>query len=167
MGWLSSDLYIQIDKGWLSVTNLDTGDEVTSGTIVAVPRHKGEKPRLVAISELEAARVDEEQGRAKLIDGFGHERVVIGDFEAAEFALKSVIRSLLPGWWVRIGTALVHVRREMRGGLTDVELRAVRDLLEYAGAKHTRLYLQPAEVPMREVRRLLSAEPGREPHLRY
>jgi hypothetical protein len=165
MGWLSTDLYVQIHEGRLSVTNLDTGDEVTSATIVAVPRREGEKPRLVEASELEAATIEEEQGRIELIDGFGHDRVLIGDFEAAEFALKSVVRSLLPGWWTRIGSALVHIQREIRGGVTTVELRAVRDLMEYAGAKHTRLYLRPTEVPVREVRRLLSVEPGREPHL--
>ena len=81
MGWLSTDLYVQIHEGRLSVTNLDTGDEVTSATIVAVPRREGEKPRLVEASELEAATIEEEQGRIELIDGFGHDRVLIGDFE--------------------------------------------------------------------------------------
>jgi hypothetical protein len=167
MGWLSSDLYIQIDKGWSSVTNLDTGDEVTSATIVAVPRRKGEKPRLVNTSGLEAATIEEKQGRIKLADGFGHERVLVGDFLAAEVALRTITRHVLPNRWKRVGGVLIHIRRELRGGYTEIELRAVRDLVSLIGPKQFYFYERPNSLSPREAKRLLGADPKREPNLSY
>src|SRR6056297_903535 len=122
MGWLSTDLYMQIHEGWLSVTNLDTGDEVTSNTVVAMPRRKGEKPRLVETSELEAATIEEEQGRIELVDGFRHERVLVDDFLAAEVALRTTAKRVVSNRWLRVGSILIHIQRELEGGATGVEI---------------------------------------------
>lgn len=96
--------------------------------------------------------------------GFDHPRVVLGDWAAANASLKAAIARVAPSRWHRVRRALFHVQHEWEGGLTEVELRALKDLaLDTAGLRsRINLYLRPAVLPGDEVGRLLAATPGSE-----
>lgn len=165
MSFLSTDIYVQAKRSWMSLVDLKTEREVSSSTLIALPLRERGRPELV--SDINRAETAAARGAIELLDGFGHDRVFVGDFEAAEYALKLLLKRVKPAWWRRVDHILFHVQREMAGGLTEVEKRAIRDLCLYVGAKHVRLYLKPTTLSLRDVRRLLKMDDGREPHLTY
>ncbi len=97
--------------------------------------------------------------------GFDHPRMPVGNFEAADSALKGAIQRIAPPWPRRLGRLLFHIQHEWEGGLTEVELRAVKDLSTSAGATSVNVYIIPKDLSDAEIQRLLRAKRGSEPGL--
>lgn len=94
--------------------------------------------------------------------GFGHPRMPVGNFEAADAALKGAIYRIAPSWPRRLGRILFHIQHEWEGGLTQVELRAIMDLSVSAGARAVRVYAIPGALSETDIQRLLRAKRGSE-----
>lgn len=100
---------------------------------------------------------------------FDHPRCVIGSFEAAEEAILrafSQVRQSALGGFVEVGTrsVLVQIKRDLEGGLTDIEARGLFDLHYMCTKADTvRLYEGQHHLSDQKVRELLSASPEDEP----
>ncbi len=97
--------------------------------------------------------------------GFDHPRMPVGDFGAADAALKGAIQRIAPSWPRRLNRLLFHIQHEWEGGLTEVELRAVKDLSVSAGATSVTVYIIPQALSEADIQRLLRAKRGSEPGL--
>ncbi|MEM6784190.1 MAG: hypothetical protein AAF624_10715 [Bacteroidota bacterium] len=149
-------LYIQIKRGWLSVTDLPRDNTFETLTRVAyVPRAKRFEPRPITDAELASLR-REWGDRLQVGDGFSHPRLPIGNFESAEHAFRYAIRQVLPHRRGRPGRLVVHVQEAWEGGLTDVELRAFRDMSINAGAITLGFLLEPMTLSNQDVLALLN-----------
>lgn len=85
---------------------------------------------------------------------FAHPRMVVGDFTVAERLLVMAFRAFHKGrgWsflrpMVRV---IVHPLRELEGGLTQVERRALEELMQNCGARRIAMHIG-RELTMQEV----------------
>ena len=92
--------------------------------------------------------------RSAVEEGFGHPRLLIGDYRLAEHAIKRALGRVLgvQEWPHRV---LVHVQEELDGGVSEVEVRALRELGLHAGAHEVWLYRKPKKLSRDEVEGLL------------
>lgn len=98
--------------------------------------------------------------------GFSHPRLPVGDFGAAHAALAEAVASVKPSRLHKVRRALFHVQHDWEGGVTEVELRAIKDLAtDTTGGARVNVYLRPANLSESEVRQLLDAKPGSRPGL--
>lgn len=149
-------LYIQVKRGWLSVTDLSRGTTFETHTRVAyAPLAKRFEPRPITDAELASLRREWED-RLQVGDGFSHPRLPIGNFELAEYAFRYATRQVLQPRRGRPGRVVVHVQEAWEGGITDVELRAFRDMSINAGAIRLGLLLEPMTLSNQDVLALLN-----------
>ncbi len=85
---------------------------------------------------------------------FAHPRMVFGDFNVSEKLVAGAVRAFYnqQSWtfFRPVVGAIIHPLRNLEGGLTQIEIRALRELAENVGARrvavHTGRELTPAEV---------------------
>lgn len=75
-----------------------------------------------------------------LVNPFTHPRMCISDFDAAEATVRIFVRSVLPRSLVK-PAMIVHPLLSYEGGLTQIEIRALSDLLLNIGAKQTYVWV--------------------------
>src|SRR5690606_14079259 len=119
-------------------TDLRTGAAVETATLIAIDNRTGKgRP---------ATQGDRESEVVTLIDGFDHPRVIIGDFQVADLALKHAWKELRSSRFAQLRGMLIHVQDEWEAGISGIEKRALRDIAGSLGANlhRTRLFLRPA-----------------------
>lgn len=93
--------------------------------------------------------------RFSVEEGFGHPRLLIGDFLRAETALRRATEHVFgPGQRPR--RLLMHAQEELDGGLSEVELRVMREAALGTGAREIWLYRSPRKLTRDDVNRLLN-----------
>lgn len=93
-----------------------------------------------------AARAAAAQGGAQVFNPFAHPRSLVSDFTLAQQVLKTFVRRVVGGGFRFLPSPLVvmHPLGEHAGGLTQVEVRALRELALGLGAREAQVWQGPA-----------------------
>ena len=119
------------------------------------------RPGRVTVESPDLGRSAEASG-----PGFSHPRLPVGDFGAAHSALSAAVASVRPSRLYKVRRVLVHIQHDWNGGVTEVELRAIKDLaVDTTGTFRINIYVRPADLSETDVRELLDAKPGSRPGL--
>jgi len=93
------------------------------------------KPRILGIGAAASA------ASGTRINPFKHPRILISDFRVAEVLLMHAFKSVCPRSWLRPHPiAVCHVVEPLEGGLSEIEVRALMEMIEGAGARETFLW---------------------------
>jgi len=72
---------------------------------------------------------------------FSHPRMLLGDFNVAERALKEALHKMRkPRFWTMPPKVVLHPRERLEGGLSPIEHRAITELAIAAGAMKVGLF---------------------------
>ncbi|MDE1153463.1 MAG: rod shape-determining protein [Micavibrio sp.] len=131
----SAKFLIRISADRLYAKNLQNGQVFDEAAMVAFA--DSTKKTAIAISDA-SARAD-----AVYVWPFReHPRLLLSDFTAAEALLKYAVRRLTPSLSLFAPDFIVEVTRPLEGGIGAIELRALEELCQAAGARRM-LYLAP------------------------
>jgi len=131
----SAKFFIRISADRLYVKNLQNGQVFDEAAMVAFA--DSTKKTAIAFSDA-SARPD-----AVYVWPFKeHPRLLLSDFAAAEALLKYAVRRLTPSLSLFAPDFIVEVTRPLEGGIGTIELRALEELCQAAGARRM-LYLAP------------------------
>jgi len=130
-------IYVQISPERLTLKDPKTGQtlsEVPELALSPPPRRRilaaGPQARLAAASE-----------PAEVVNPFAHPRSLISDFILAEQLPKYQLRRMHRRAWLAASPHIViHPLGDPEGGFTQVELRALRELANAAGASKVNVW---------------------------
>lgn len=135
--FLSTFLYIQLSPERICVRNLKTGTTIVERPEIAI----SQMPRRVIIAIGDNAREAALSTGALLVNPFAHPRSIVSDFTVAEQVVKHFVRRSMDNSLFSCAPRIVmHPIGEPEGGFTQVEMRALRDLAEAAGASKVGLW---------------------------
>ncbi|SDZ83626.1 rod shape-determining protein [Microbulbifer marinus] len=134
---LGATLYVQIWEKRIRVTNIDSGKIFDESPLVAVEARNGR--RIVAAVGNRAASVSGQD--VEVINPFSHPRSLLRDFSAGEKLLQHIFRKLTDQTLFTPSPIVVlQPMEKTQGGLTEVEVRAFRELALGAGAREVEVY---------------------------
>jgi rod shape-determining protein MreB len=128
--------YVQLSPQRLTVRNAATGEQISEVPEIAITKPPA-KQRVVAVGA--AARAVTDGTPVEVINPFTHPRTLVSDFTVAEVLLKAFFKRMPSNGWAQLmpaPCAVMHPLGEWEGGLTQVELRALRELALGAGASN-------------------------------
>jgi rod shape-determining protein MreB len=137
-------LYIQLSPERVLVRDPTSGRAIDEVPEIAIQHPPGGKITMLAVGR--EARGAAGQPHTTVHNPFAHPRSLVSDFTVAEQVLRAFIRRLHGGRVVFLPSPVVvmHPLGEHAGGLTQVELRAMRELALGAGARKVHLWQGPA-----------------------
>lgn len=144
--------YIRIEANRLQVNSpgVDKGYDDTATVAI---RTEPDGRKIVAAIGREADALPK-AATVELIRPFAHPRILVGDFTVAEKLLQHALRSLIKTqpWsfnrpMVRV---IIHPKRDLAGGLTQVEYRTLNELAFSCGARKVAIHEGP-DLTEREV----------------
>ena len=136
-------LYIQLSPQRVLVRDPKSGQAVDEVPEIAVQRPSGGKATVLAVGA--AARAAAAQPDTTVANPFAHPRSLVSDFTLAELVLKAFVRRVFGSkrLFLPSPTSVIHPLGEHAGGLTQVELRALRELALGAGAASVKVWQGP------------------------
>ncbi len=127
--------YLRVSRDRVLARNVSTGHFVEVTPKIGVDN----KYTIVSVGD----PVDPQA--TKVLRPFEHPRVLFNEFAAAEKILQFVIRELSPKkFFAPSNVVVVHPDSELEGGLTQIEARALREMVQGAGAREVHIYCGPA-----------------------
>jgi|SRR5690349_8873407 len=131
-------LYIQFSDTRLKVSSPSAAQPFECTPFVAIEDKNGKKIIAAIGREAEALK---SKTNMNVVNPFAHPRILIGDFTVGEKLLQHAFRSFFQGKWLfpRL-EGIMHPERELEGGLTQIEYRAVRELCENAGCRRSAIH---------------------------
>lgn len=151
---LRGTLYVQLSAAQLKVRDAKKGREIAEPPEMAIAREKG-KERIVGLGH--DARTPRPYG-VHVVNPFAHPRTPISDFTVAEQLLRGFIRRLVGrAVFAPSPRIVMHPLGDFEGGLTQVELRALRELAMGAGASEVVVWIGP---PLTDEQLLAPELPG-------
>jgi rod shape-determining protein MreB len=133
-------IYVRIGRESLTVRDARTGKELKEPPLAAIAQ--GAAKTLLAIGT-EAASLGGRDG-VVVVNPFAHPRTPLSDFTTAEALIKAMIRKLDGGrWWLPNPAIVMHLDYPVEGGLTQIEVRALKELGIGAGALHSTVWQGP------------------------
>lgn len=125
--------YVRLRRERLIVRNASTGAVFDDLPLIAL---SGEPKRRV-LTVGRAARA----ASTSCVNPFQHPRILIADFLVAEVLLRYAFHAVSPGGWLQPSPLVVcHVLEPLDGGLSQIESRALMELMAGAGARDTVLW---------------------------
>ncbi|WP_250460939.1 rod shape-determining protein [Microbulbifer litoralis] len=138
-------LYVQIWEKRIRVTDIGSGKIFDESPLLAVQKKgRGEKGRREVVVAAGNRASSLPAADTRVINPFSHPRSLLADFAAGEKLLQYIFRKLLGD--KLLGPSPLVVLQPMektQGGLTDVEVRAFRELALGAGARESLVYQGP------------------------
>jgi len=139
--YFKSLLYIQISPQRITLRNPVNGMVISEEpriAIVDVP-----KQRVLGVGPEAGLAIG--MPHARVVNPFAHPRTMVSDFSAAEQLLKQYVRRVSAGFnFFRPGpTIVLHLQGSHEGGLTQVEIRAFREMAMGAGGAQVVIYVGP------------------------
>ncbi|MDH5612505.1 MAG: rod shape-determining protein [Gammaproteobacteria bacterium] len=132
---LSAILYVQIWEYRIKVTDIKTLSVFDEKPLIEIKVLKNGKKEVVAFGN--AANI-------KSLNPFSHPRGIISDFIGGEKLLEKIIHKVLSkGLFTPSPSIIMHVMEKNEGGLTVVEIRALREMAAGAGARSVVVYQGP------------------------
>jgi len=136
-----NDVYVQLSENRLCAINVRNGDEYHQIPLVALEK-QGSKTLIKAIGA--DAKTWVKQPGVAVINPFSHPRVLVADFQKAEKVLMHAFQALFATSWFAVSPRVViQPMEKLEGGLTDIEIRALRELCLGAGAREVVVYVGP------------------------
>lgn len=136
-------LYIQLSPQRVLVRDPKSGRFVDEVPEIAVSRPPGGKATIVAVGA--EARMAAAQAGAQLHNPFAHPRSLVSDFTLASELLKAFVHRVGGGGlrFMPSPAIVLHPLGEHEGGLTQIELRALREMAFGVGATEVQLWQGP------------------------
>jgi len=135
----SHSLYIQLSPHTITVHVPRLGVTVRDAADIAIAQRS--KYRVVAAVGT-AASVLRGSANVQVFSPFAHPRSVVNNVEAAEALLRHLIKQTLGVRWLTWAPSVVlHPLGDYEGGLTDVEMSALRAMATGAGAGKVHIWL--------------------------
>jgi len=135
-------LYVQLSPECVTVRDPSTQEVISEVPEIAFQQASTAKAVILAVgsSARDAAGAPDTQ----VLNPFAHPRSLVSDFTVAEQVLKAFVRRIRGNSLFRPSPVIViHPLGEHEGGLTQVELRAFRELALGAGAAKASIWLGP------------------------
>lgn len=137
---LGNTLYIQLSSNCLKATDVESGNEFNQPPFIAIERASSGKLTVKAVG-LEAKNLVGHSG-LEVINPYCHPRQLIGHFQYAEIIMQHAIRVVCRKTLFSPAPRVVlQPMEKLDGGLTDVEVRALRELCLGAGAREVVIYV--------------------------
>jgi rod shape-determining protein MreB and related proteins len=137
---LRSTIYVQISRDRLRVRDPKKGRELAGPPELAITG-TGTKVKVVGFGD--SARVPR-PFPVEILRPFAHPRTPVSDFTVAEQLLRAFLRSLIARPWFAASPRIVmHPLEDYEGGLTQVEIRALRELALGTGASEAVVWVGP------------------------
>ena len=122
--------YLRVNRDRVTARNVSTGD------VVEVTPKLG----LDGSNKILSVGDPVDPSAVRVLAPFSHPRILIDDFTGGEKIVQHVVRELFGIGGIRPSPiVVVHPDLELDGGLTQIEARALREMVEGAGAR--RVYL--------------------------
>lgn len=150
--FLAKRLYVRLSAEEISVVRADTGRAFTEKPLVALKSVEG---RWLNLEIGQAAAALEAMGRP-VINPFQHDRVFVGDFDAAVALLRGATRAVLGGIMLR-PVMIVHPTHHLPSPLAPIEYRALLDIAFMSGAMGAAIH-EGAPLSLEEVRNYPASE---------
>ncbi len=134
-------LYARLSPDRLTVRNPKSGDTFDEPAVLAITQ--GQRKRVAAVGAAALAWSGTEP--VDLLHPFAHQRSLVSDFTVGEQLLKFALQQLMRKGWLALSPRLVlHPPGDVLGGLTGIELRALREMALGAGAREVTIWQGPA-----------------------
>ena len=128
-------VYVKLSPDMLSVREVNSGYELSEPPLIAIARIP--KERVLAVGR-EAAAIAASQG-AELVNPFKHPRALLSDFTVAERVVKHFVTKACKagkgGIFRPAPIVVLHPLVDPEGGFTQIEIRAMQELVMGAGAR--------------------------------
>ncbi len=130
-------LYVQIWENRIKVTDINSGNRYDEKPLMALQKNNKGKEVIIAVGN----RVDsmDNQLQTTIINPFSHPRTLISNFVVAEKILQHIIDTMFKPTFLK-PLIVVHPMETMKGGITQIEFRAFKELALGAGARDSTLY---------------------------
>ncbi|CAG1770974.1 hypothetical protein BAC3_01462 [uncultured bacterium] len=133
LDFLKNTVYIRLSIEYLSVLQVESNILFSDQPWVAIKEYKG-KRQIISYGKL--ALTIKDNPDIKIINGFKHPRTIIADFNIAELAMTYSVKQVFKHRkYCPSPIIIIHPMDEWEGGLTPVEIRALRELCCMAGAR--------------------------------
>ena len=135
-------IYVQLSPERVAVRDPKTHESVAEVPEVAIQHPSTGKATILAVGS--AARGAAGTPHTEVLNPFAHPRSLVSDFTVAEQVLKAFFRRVRGRSLLQPSPmVIVHPLGEHKGGLTQVELRAFRELALGAGASEVHIWQGP------------------------
>lgn len=134
-------IYIRISDERFYAKNLDSGAVFDEPALLAVSESGGR--RLIVGVGGNVARAVSEAGASRVAPFDTHPRVLVDDFDSASAVFKYAVKQVAGRSFIA-PTAIVHVTKNLAGGLAAIEKRALQELAQSAGLRGIRILDDPA-----------------------
>lgn len=131
---LRKTIYIQFSPDWLKVVCIE--NQRTAEDLPALLLN--EQRRVIAFGAT-ATQQSGDPSRT-LVWPFSHPRVCVSDYDSSQTLLRLFVRRVLPRAWIK-PIMIIHPLHSYEGGLTQLELNALSDLLLNTGAKQAYIWV--------------------------
>jgi rod shape-determining protein MreB and related proteins len=139
---LSPVLYLQLSAQRLHIRKPKSGEQIDEVPEIAISRAGGRSVILAVGAPARAAAAG--AAHAELSNPFAHPRSLVSDFTIAEQVIKFFVQRISGKGWLSLAPIIVmHPLGEHEGGLTQVEIRALRELALGAGACRVQVWQGP------------------------
>ena len=124
-------LYFRISSDWISVRLIEQKRELSDSPFVAFDEKKG----IIAIGAEAQKFMDQQNNGIQVLNAFDHPRTIFGSFNVEAATMRYLISKVMSKKIFVRPIMVLHPKYRFEGGLTQIELRALRDLGESAGAR--------------------------------
>ncbi|HEY8329779.1 MAG TPA: hypothetical protein VIO83_00375 [Pseudomonas sp.] len=126
-------LYLQLQSDKLRALHVESGRAFAEAPVLA---WRSEKGRVIPLAAGNAAQVLRGRPGVTVVNGFQHPRSLLADFSVAERTLQLLFKTFIPATLFQAApTVILHPLEHLEGGLTQVEIRGLAELLLGAGAR--------------------------------
>jgi rod shape-determining protein MreB len=138
--FLSSSFYVQVLEDRLRVVDFNSDREFDQPPFIAL--EKNNKGQLIVKAIGKDAKEFSSSTTIKTVNPFSHPRQLIVDFDSAEQILRHAFIQITNGKILAPSPKVViHPMEKLEGGLTQIEIRAFRELCLGAGAREAVVYV--------------------------
>nr|WP_315206659.1 rod shape-determining protein [uncultured Albidiferax sp.] len=135
-------LYVQLSPERVTIRDPKTQDVVAEVPEIAIQHPASGKAKILAVGS--AARGAANTPDTEILNPFAHPRSLVSDFTVAEQVLKAFVRRVRSRSLIQPNpVVIVHPLGQHEGGLTQVEIRAFRELALGAGASKALVWRGP------------------------
>lgn len=136
---LSPVVYVQIWENRIKATEITSGNIYDEKPFIAIKKNdKGEEIVTCVGNNAELLKNELD---TKIINPFSHPRALISNFVAAEKVLQHIIHTLSKHKFLAASPlTVIHPMEKLEGGLTQIELRAFKELALGAGSRESVVY---------------------------
>ena len=138
--YFDNTLYIQLSSNCLKVIDVNSGFEFNQAPFIAIERAGSGKTTVKAVGNEAHALLG--VASLEVENPFVHPRQLIANFQKAEKVLQHAIRIACgKNLFTPSPRVVLQPMEKLEGGLTEVEVRAFRELCLGAGAREVVIYV--------------------------